>query len=673
MTKFIDTKEYAQHFPKSFTFNMELGGWENFLTYRARSGYKFADVRLYRSLGSDGQMRHLGMAFGYDTQKSQFADRRIITEGTPLGLLHEVDDGDGKTFETQVRPLDEEFGVQVFINGQMVRDKDYTIDYHSGVVKFKNVVPDGNYVTANFKLSLDAPESPPYLVFFTFNAVHMNQMVGDDAPIKIADGDGIKKDYSLPTKPIRLGTLHVYVDGVQLKEPDDYEADYTNGIVKFKEAPKLGKEITVKYEHLIAGMTRVRAEDGDGKNKVFYAPVTPIGTKGAKVYVNGVLQKESDVTVDYNEGKFTLASAPPLGAEVTLEFLDLTGGYPSGSTTVENDITIPKGFDPTKPDSLMAAVYSSLDYIVPSLPTVLDFTSEKEFGGAWQRDSYIYLWGNINRDRAMLFTRPDPTGDPETALFAPLYFGRIRGLSLNPRINMALASGCSPAREIKYKKGLKIADMPMDFGQHTSNGNRGVSLSQGLGGAYYQSLYLKFFTYSKYADNDDGNFNASVYSGKHHFSYLKVTHPYDGDVGWLDDVLAIHPKNIYNDNEVEIEKKIEGELLGHGDPMRRIYHLRHEPFENKFQIFVGCELIDVKDYTYDEETKALRFKESQPMGAEITATYEISHKYRYNLPTTPITSWRLEQYSPYWPIGIGVLVDGQKPKREVTPPEEKED
>lgn len=663
--KVIDIKSYAQLFPENFTEVMKSGNWENFLTYRARNKNTFADVRLYRSFGSDRQWRHLGMAFGYDTDKSIFSDRRIITEGAPLGLLKQVIEGDHTRYKTQIKPLDVEFGLQVFANGIMLRDKDYEVDYPNGTVTFiKPIIKDGDIVTANYKLSADAAEPPTYLVFFTFNAVHLNQLIGEDAPIQLADGDGVTKVYPLPSAPVRFGTLNVYIDGNLMVENEDYTCDYTTGIITFIEAPGLGKEITVRYEHLISGTSKVRVDDGDGVTKEFYTPNAPVGTVGFKVYINGQLQRESDYTINYEEGKVTLNEAPSLGAEVTLEYLDLTGGYPAGETVVQNDIKVIKSFDPKEPKSLMDAVYSSLDYIVPSLPTVLDFTSDKEFGKAWQRDSYIYLWGNINKDRATFLTRPDPTANTETALFAPLYFGRIRGLSMQPRNNMVIASGCTDQREIKYKSGLTIGGMPVDYGVNTSNGNRGVMLAQGLGGAYYQPLYLKFFTYSKYADNGDGKFNPSRYSKKHHFSFLKLTHPYDGDVGWMDDTLAIHPKNIYNDNEVEIEKKIEGELLGHGNDRQRVYHLRHEPFEHKFKVFEQCEEIPESDYEYEEDTKAIVFKRALKEGAEITATYEISHKYRYNLPTAAISAWTLEQFSPYWPIGIGVLVDGQNPKKE---------
>lgn len=661
---YVDVKEYAQLFPDKFKEVMKTGGWENFLSYRARNKNKFAEVKLFRSYGSDRQWRHLGMAFGYDTDKSFFSDRRIVTEGAPLGLLKQVIEGEHTRYKTQTKPLDEDFGLQLYINGTMIRERDYELDYVNGTVLFKReLVKDGDIVTADFKLGSDAPEPPSYLIFFTFNSVHLKQLIGSDAPIQLADGDGVTKVYPLPSAPVRFGTLNVYTDGNLMIENEDYTCDYTTGIITFIEAPSLGKEITVKYEHLISGMSKVRIDDGDGTNKEFYTPNAPVGTTGFKVYVNGQLQRESDYTIEYTEGKITFVNAPTLGAEVTVEYLDLTGGYPAGETVVENDIKINKNFDVEKPQEVMNAVYSSLDYIVPSLPTVLDFTSNSKFGGSWQRDSYIYLWGNINKDRATLLTRPDPTGDAEAALFSPLFFGRLRGLSVQPRKNMVLASGCSSQREIVYKKDINIGGMPVDYGVDTSNGNRGVILAQGLGGAYYQPLYLKFFTYSKYADNGDGKFNPSRYSKKHHFSFLKLTHPYDGDVGWMDDTLAIHPKNIYNDNEVEIEKKIEGELLGHGNERQLVYHLRHEPFEQKFKVFVGCEEVPETDYEYEEDTKAIVFKQTLPIGEEITATYEISHKYRYNLPTAAISAWTLEQFSPYWPIGIGVLVDGQNPKK----------
>lgn len=658
---YVDKAFHVQLLPKDIANVLSDNGWENFLSYRYFHQSKYADVRLFRSFGSDGQWRHLGMAFGYDVENSIFADGRLISEGSQLGMLG-IGDGINKMFYAKVFPFSEKYEIDVYLSGVKVNSNRLIINHRDGIIAFKVAPADGEIVTISYKLGETAAEPPNYLNFFTFDSVNLANFVGTDAPIKLEDGDGVRKGFQTPTFPIKANSIYLYVDGVLQIEGVDFEVDLTNGYITFTNPPALGKEITIRYTHIIAGVSLAPAGDGDGVNTEFYTPNAPIGTNSVKVYVDRVLQGDGTFEVDYETGTITLDTAPVLGAEVAIEYLDLTGGSPAGITHLQNDIKAERSIKVDSPMSVMDAVYRSLDYITPSLPTVHDFTSEKTFGGAWQRDSYIYLWGDINKNRGMIFTRPDPTGNPEVALFTPLYFGKIHTKGLSPRRNMFLASGCTSDREIKYKENQKIGGMNVDFGLRTSNGNRGVLLSQGLGGSYYQQHYLKFHTFSKYADNGDGRFNPSRWSKKYHFSQMKITHPNDGDIGYLDDVLAIHPKNIFQNDEVEVEEVVKNERLGLGDGLRRTFHLRHAAIEDTLVIKSNCQTIS--DYTYDPDTKAVTFTVAPGQTVEILADYEYSHLYQYNLPTAPISAFTLEEFSPYWPIGLGIIKDPQKPKRE---------
>lgn len=668
--KWFEKSSFVQMLPQDIAATLSENGWNEFLKYRYRfgksgdDGYKYADVRLFNSVGSDRAKRNLGMVFGYDTAQTAFADKRLISESSPLGILGEGD-GSLKDFKVKVFPIDANSEINVFADGEKVNSSRLEVFEDSGIIRFKTAPEDGSLLTISYKLSKTAPEPPMFLVFFTFDSVGLSRFVdGDGDGVRLEDGDGVRTEYFTPTKPIKQDSLLVYVNGVLIEE-DEYTIDLTTGKITFVEPPVLGAEITVKYIAIIGGNTINKAGDGDGSNTEFWTNNAPIATEGVKVFINNILQNSDDYEVDYEEGKVTFNTPPVLGSEITISYVDLTGGSPMGETHLDGDLVAFKTFNPNDPKNLMDAVYESLDYKVPSLPTILDFTSDQKFGLGWQRDSYIYHWGNINKNRCMMFTRPDPTVNAETALFSPLYFGRLHNKGIDPRRNMIIAAGASSVREIKYQSGITLGGLPVDYGKNTSNGNRGVQLMQGLGGAYYQQHYLKFHTVSQNIDNGEGKFQPSVYSGKYHVSQFKITHPNDGDVGYLDDVLAILPKGVNQYNEMEVERDVYHESLGFGDGFNRIFHVRHAPFEDEFQMVkVDCMEMTDLEYEYDPDTKSIRFNIAPELGDEVLVSYKYSHLYQFNKPTAPISTWTLDNFTPHTEIGIGILKDPQKPLKE---------
>lgn len=677
----FDESLHVQTLPRDLTNIFNENGWENFLKYRYRygdisgDGFTYVDVRLYRSIGSDKKRRQFGIAFGYDTANTLFSDGRIISDDSPLGYLG-MGDGEKAAFKSEVQPIDED-EIEVYIDGLQVNDSRYDVNPRDGVITFLTAPKEGSDVTMSYKLAKTAPEPPPYLIFFTFGGVSLSRLIGADAPVKIADGDGVRKEFQTPTAPIKHKSMYLYIDGDLIDPKDEefgYELDLEDGKIIFKNAPELGKEITVRYTTVESGTSKSNAGDGDGETTEFFTPSAPIGKKGLKVYDNGELQTPESYEVDYEKGLVTFKEAPVLGAEITIEYIDLTGGAPGGITEITNDIPAIHKIDVSSPLGVMDAVYQSLDYITPSLPTVVDFTSEKSFSTAWQRDSFVHVWGDINKNRCAMFARPDPGGDPTTALFAPVYFGKLHTPYLHkPRTNMVIASGCTEQREIKYKPGIEIGNIPVDFGAKTSNGNRGVMVSQARGGAYYQQYYLKFITHSKHADNGDGQFHPSRYSEKYHVSAIKVTHPNDGDVGYLDDMLAVLPKGIFAGDELEVESTSYGETLGFGDGRNRSFSLKYPAFQNTIDdIKVGCETTGDDDYTYDSATKTVTFNEPPKAGEEVIASYEYSLEYQFDLPTTDISPFTLEEFTPFTPIGLAILKNPQKDKKRPKPNEEGE-
>lgn len=658
---FVNDAPYLQQFDNDFTQRLKDEGWENFLSYRAVNDTSYARVKLYRSYGSDNQLRHFGLTWGYDTVDTQFKDERMISEGSPLGLLG-VSDGSEKTYKIPVYPVDlNQFAL--FDNGRRVNPNLYKIDNDKGEVKYK--ADNGNVITANYRLGDEADDPPTFLTFFLFDNVLMEagggKVAGRVNPDDVEEW-GAGMEVFLPEIPIDTDTMDLkfvtcYWTGVssrcettQLELGVDYQLDPMTGIIKMINPLTTNREtkyLTYSYEKTLLVKSKVTFNDGE---KTMYLPTDNVMDEGFKVVLDGV--ETDDFSLDNKTGQLTI-NPPYEVAEVV--FLDDSGNAPIGESEIVGDVNVPQKIDPDNTQSLMDAVYSSLHYISPSMPSVIDFTSETEFSKAWQRDSQITMQGHVNKDRIVMSLRADPTGSAGTTLFSPLYIGRLRAVGKEPRNNTILLCGSNNKHELKYRKGLELGKSVVDYGPGTANGNSGVMLGQAFGGARYQTHHLKFFTFGKDADpTGEGRFNKSRWTGRYHISMLGIEHPNDGMVGYLDDVLAVHPKGIYQGDELETGVEQRLERVGIGDGKRTVFYPSYHPVDG-ITVEVDCDTVD--DFWYDEETKAIRLKKPAPAGADVHVKYKYSSLYQFFLPTAPRCAFTLKEYSPYVPMGMAFLKD----------------
>lgn len=376
----------------------------------------------------------------------------------------------------------------------------------------------------------------------------------------------------------------------------------------------------------------------------------------------------ADYTVDHDAGtvKFIPGTEPlMLYADYEVEVVkDANGSY--------GDIEV-NPFNPNDPVELMSATYSAVRYIYPSIPTAVSFIPQDELGLGWGRDSQVYFWGNITKDRIVAYFRLDPAPDPESTFFAPLYIGRLSTIGKTPRMNNVIIGGCRSEDEIIYQPGLKLGSTVVDYGVNTSNGNSSVLVQRTVGGAMYQKHYLAFITHDADVDpSNESRFNPSVYSGKYHISPMYIVHPSDGYVGRLDEVYAIHPKNIAQLDELEVKETSQNEHVGTGDSTKKEFHLFHKPvvdgdLEIRLVSDTGCTTLTQADYvdgtttppsgkfTIDGNTKRLILGDAPADGVEVIVTYNYAQTYRYTLADTPRTPFRLANMTPYAPIGLGFL------------------
>lgn len=605
----FDGDSTIQLFPNDFEKLVNQHGWDTYIKYRSvnPSEKQFAQVRLFKSVGSDGQIRNFGMAFGYQAKVNPaLGERDYISQNSILGELDPVKDV-SKQYQFKVYPVEKD-SVNLYKNGEYVQKEDYLLDDKKGTVTFTAEIQPTDKVTASFAPHTTAPQPVKRVYFFTFDEVRGEKIVqGMDGNIYIGDpesilpdGDGTRTTFSIPTSAtIKPGTIRVYINHIE-QSPDVYTIDYEKNIITFivdklpnKKPPDAGAELHVSYVKVLNGT----------------------GTK----------------TIDYGDIKV-------------------------------------KDFNPDDGKSLMNAVYTALYYIYPSLPTAISFTPLQDFDRGWQRDSTLYYWGNINKDRIVMYFRPDPTPGAENTYFAPLYIGRLTTIGKSPRKNNVIIGGCREKDAVKWEKDMKLGAVYVDYGTNTSNGNSSVQLQQSIGGTYYQAHYLAFITHDKMVDEGESRFNPSVYSGKYHISPVYIVNPNDGFVGKLDECYAVHPKNISQLDELEVAETAENETLGKGDGINTKFHLSHQPSlkddGTPFQLKIKVDCVDMvygTDYDLEMETKTITFKSGKvpKADAEVLATYDYKQIYRYTLADTPVSPFTLATISPFAPIGLGILKETQ--------------
>ncbi|WP_248499807.1 DUF2460 domain-containing protein [Staphylococcus aureus] len=487
-------------------------------------------------------------------------------------------------------------------------------------------------------------------------------------------GDGAKKTFQLPGGPMQSGTEKTYVNGVEVAK-----STYTFGTYKdeitFTAAPPAGQTIkmagylstaaleptnvfgifTYNDVYFDRGVTK-GAGDGtlgtaNGTKTAFQFPKFPVRPGTVKIYLAGVEQSDTLYTIDYATGAVTFTTAPAAG---TLEadykyILSPIRGVDYGDiqvTSSETDMLTAKAFG--------GLAYAAFTFIQPSIPTVMTMTNDTNLSRSFNRDSFIYLWGSINKDRLSLMIRVDPSAEPDKAYYMPLYFGRLHVAGDLPRRNTVLIGGAKTGAPVSWVKDLKIGNILVDYGPETSNGNDTVLLHQSIGGSLNQKHYLAFITHDKAIDAADTKFNPSAYTDKYHISQIWVVHPQEGYVGKLDDMYAIHPKNIEQGDELEIEKTVPHEWIGRGDGVRKVFHIEHQSVEAQPLVFKDCVEVTT-GITYDPEHKSITFATAPADGVDLTASYQFKQLFKYFLATAPRTATRLDEVTPFNPIGFGIF------------------
>lgn len=597
---------YLQDFEKLLNEN----DWQTYAKFRVKKPGdqtvtgSYADVRLFKSLGSDKQLRYFGIVSAYGNRPKETAID-FISKNSILGKLAGEVNGNNLVFKFIVYPI-KDASATVFkrVDGvdDVIPSEDYTIDYENGVLTFNpGKAPSDCTLHATYEPSDEAPGTVKKVCLFTFEDVKFAKPyydvqigIGDDESVLEPNPDGVNRVFTIKSSfGIKLDSVTLYKNGV-IVPAVEYDIDYPN------------KRIIIR-------------DKNPNTNDPIPAPSA-----------NDVLR-----------------------IAFTKQVPSVAGGYDMGDVIAESS------FDPNEPSEVMDAVYRSCTFIYPSLPTVMSFTPLVDFTKGWQRDSSIFYWGNINKDRIIMFFRPDPTPGPENCFFTPLYIGKLTTIGRAPKKNMVIISGAKTGDTIMWSANKKLGPYYVDYGPNTCNGNDGVQLQQSIGGTYYQRHYLAFITHDKQVDEGESRFNPSVYSGKYHISPMCVVHPNDGFVGKLDDVFAIHPKNIFQLDTLEIDDESTNEVLGTGDGVTKVFHLDYGPsLTNEgipFKLIVKVDCQETEDYTLDPELKTITFNEPPPMGAEILADYAYKHQYVYTLADTPETPYQKSAISPFAPIGIGIL------------------
>lgn len=504
-----------------------------------------------------------------------------------------------------------------------------------------------------------------------------SRYIASNSPLGVLGiGDGTKTIFNTECFPFVGSTLTVFKNGAPVAT-SAYTVDPILGKITFTTAPVVGDKLTCEFQlaknahepsndFYVFTFSRFTVEknikvtdaagklgNGNGSKTVFTLVNQNLDETRVKLYKNGILVPSAEYTINAAGGVITFLTAPAVSDVITIDYVYFV--QPDGNKEIP-DFT-GASFDNQSMTDVMTQVYSTVNYNSASPPTVIAFNPDKRYTNEWQRDSTIYLYGNINKDRIVMFFRIDPTGNPVNAYFVPLYIGRLQTLGQKPRKNVLIFGGTRnlAGDSFVWAKDKALGNSILDYGPETANGNNVASLQQSYSGAMYQNHYFAFITHDKDVDSGNGRFNPSMYSNKYHLSQIFLVHPNDGYVGKLDDVYAVHPKNIQQADELEIVKTVENEEVGVGDGIEKIFHLDHKPKTGTLRIQVSCVDVPTNEYTFDPDTKQVVFN-TAPTG-EIFAFYDFAQLYRYTLATTPVSPCTQDKATPFNPIGLAIYKD----------------
>ncbi|MGG0666443.1 hypothetical protein ABE042_20275 [Viridibacillus arvi] len=566
--RWINEKFMLQRFPNTIAGILESVGWEEFAQYRSKNASKYAEVRLFKAIGSDKVLRQFGIINAYDLDKPTFPDNRLIPLTSNLANIG-VGDGVKKTFNIlseYILPGSE----RIQINDADIADTEYKIDRLGRTITF-NTPPTG-IIKATYSLSTKAFEPTNTFGIFLFDDV----------------------SFDITTLKKGIGTAN-------------------------------------------------------GTLKVFNLGVTNVKPGSVKVYVNNVLADDLSYTVKNSTGEVTFYDAPTTG-EVSASYTEIRQPIEGNDY---GDLIATGSGDLSTSDGLGNLAFSAASFIKPSVPTVMTFTNEDNFNPAFGRDSLLHAWGSVSKDRLILFLRMDAASNPDNIWHVPLYLGRLNNAGKKPRQNTVLIGGCRAGKAGVWTKDKKLGNHLVDYGMDTANGNNFAMLQQSIGGSYYQKHYLAFITHDKAIERPESGRGPSVYDDMYHDSLMGIVHPYDKEVGVLDDVYAVHPSGLEHDAELEVEKTVVHERIGIGDGITKVFHLFQRTADTKPSIYFDCK--EQTNFTYSNDYKAVEFSTAPPVGTEITSSYIAANMYQYNLAESPITPMRLESTSPYAPIGWGIF------------------
>lgn len=238
--KYISEKSLLQRFPLEFVEHLKSVGWEETAKYRSRvkGTDTYAEVRLMRAIGSDGQTRQFGIVHAYDLQAPTFMDERFITFQSQLANLG-VGNGTLKKFyfpSGQVLPDT----VEIQVNGVTVKDG-FTVDTQGRFVEF-TAAPTG-VIKSSHKLSSKAHEPTNCFGVFLFDQYEMARTVVDETLVSVGGNK-----YKFANKNIMPASIVITEDGATV-DALEYTLDKVEGTITFTNAVTAP---VAKYAYYIA-------------------------------------------------------------------------------------------------------------------------------------------------------------------------------------------------------------------------------------------------------------------------------------------------------------------------------------------------------------------------------------------------------------------------------------
>src|SRR5210317_1085856 len=242
-----------------------------------------------------------------------------------------------------------------FATGASIIDENNTQVYIDGVYQSKD-----NYTTSGSNITFStAPGTGAIIEVVHIKAIDLSTIVGDQLT-----GDGSTVAFTLSRSIDDENNTFVFINGVY---QDKSTYSIAGATLTFSTAPQNGYTIEVMQVSEISIKANTLTTDnftGDGSTVAYALTVTPASLDAVDVYISGLRQNKSTLSLSTNT--LTFSTAPPNGASIEVKTI---GDINTSSVVAAQSITGGQGIDVGEPSTNNFTISNRYDVSVISTAT----------------------------------------------------------------------------------------------------------------------------------------------------------------------------------------------------------------------------------------------------------------------------------------------------------------